>query len=280
MLHLIASLNVWILQRFPPTIAETQRSAMQEQLVRLIMRLLIKNPELHYYHGYHEICVTFLLVLGEEIAFHVVNRLSRTHLSVFMEKSMTGTSNLLELIPLLIDKESPSLGMFMRASGVGTNFSMSWAMTWYGQVLRNYDTVGRLFDLFIVSHKYMSIYLACAVLLYKEDEILRLDCDTTSVHQYLNRLLETEEESLPFERLISNALLLVKMYPPEKLAKELNLMQRVRKREMTHMIALRKLFSVQGMYDLARCKGYGFASVTILVVVAASFVQLYWNKSK
>ena len=66
---------------------------------------------------YHDIR-RFMHLLGEEIAFHVVNRLSRTHLRVFMEKTMKYTSNLLELIALIgaVDKESQSLGLFMRAS--------------------------------------------------------------------------------------------------------------------------------------------------------------------
>lgn len=252
---------------------------MQDQLVRLIMRVLIKNPELYYYQGYHDICVTFLLILGEEMAFHVVDRLSRTHLHVFMEKTMESTSNLLELVPLIIDKESPSLAMFLRASGVGTIYSLSWVITWYSHVLRSYDLVGRLFDLFIVSHKLMPLYLAVAVLLYKEDEILRLDCDMASVHQYLTRLLEAEEESLPFERLITNALTLSKMYPPDEISEQLATLAAARRSaDKSRMVALRRWFSCS-IRDLARSK-YGFASVTILVVVAASFVQFYWNKNK
>lgn len=293
------------LKRFPPSIVEVQRMAMQDALVRLIMRVLIKvsfrrcldgdddeliglfivcvsqNPQLHYYQGYHDICVTFLLILGEEMAFHVVNRLSRTHLAVYMEKTMENTSNLLELIPLVVEKESPSLGMFLRASDVGTIFSLSWVITWFSHVLRGYDTVGRLFDLFIVSHKYMPLYLTVALLLYKEEEIKRLDCDMASVHQYLTRMLESEEDSLPFERLIANALTLIKLYAPDELNKELTkLALAKRSLQASRMTTLRKLFTMRGLCDLARSKGYGLASMTILVVVAASFVQFYWNKSK
>ncbi|KAI1293851.1 TBC1 domain family member 20 [Halotydeus destructor] len=270
------------LKRFPPSIKEAQRMSMQDQLVRLIMRILIKNPQLHYYQGYHDVCVTFLLILGEEKAFHIVDKLSQTHLKVFMEQTMENTSNLLELIPLLIDKESPSLGMFLRQSGVGTIFSLSWVITWFSHVLKSYDSVGRLFDLFLVSHRYMPIYLTVAVLLYKEDEILRLDCDMASVHQYLTRLFENEEDNLPIERLILNAKTLMVEHCPQKMAVVLDALALERRQaEATRRrkAAIQKLFSVRGIFQLASTR-YGMASMSLFVVVAASLVQMYWTRSK
>lgn len=55
----------------------------QDQLVDLIMRVLVEHDELHYYQGYHDICVTFLLVLGEDLAFATLNVLSLQHLRYF-----------------------------------------------------------------------------------------------------------------------------------------------------------------------------------------------------
>ena len=39
------------LKRFPPGIGEKERPALQEQLTRLIIRVIIAHPHLHYYQG-------------------------------------------------------------------------------------------------------------------------------------------------------------------------------------------------------------------------------------
>ena len=64
------------LKRFPPGISDEDRPELQDQLTRLIIRVLDKHPELHYYQGYHDVAITFLLVVGEEMAFHILERLS------------------------------------------------------------------------------------------------------------------------------------------------------------------------------------------------------------
>ena len=64
------------LKRFPPGISDEDRPELQDQLTRLIIRVLDKHPELHYYQGYHDVAITFLLVCGEEMSFHILERLS------------------------------------------------------------------------------------------------------------------------------------------------------------------------------------------------------------
>ena len=59
---------------------DDQRKAVQEQLTRVILRLLSENSDLHYYQGLHDIVITFLLVVGEEIAFAIMNMLVKYHI--------------------------------------------------------------------------------------------------------------------------------------------------------------------------------------------------------
>ncbi|KAL0160696.1 hypothetical protein M9458_044421 [Cirrhinus mrigala] len=59
---------------------DEQREGLQEELIDIILRVLVKNPQLHYYQGYHDIVVTFLLVLGERLATALVEKLSTHHL--------------------------------------------------------------------------------------------------------------------------------------------------------------------------------------------------------
>jgi len=57
-----------------------ERAVLQEQLVDIILDVLLRNPPLHYYQGFHDIAVTFLLVVGERMAIPMVETLSNHHL--------------------------------------------------------------------------------------------------------------------------------------------------------------------------------------------------------
>ncbi len=59
---------------------DEQREGLQEELIDIILCVLKRNPQLHYYQGYHDIVVTFLLVLEERLATALVEKLSTHHL--------------------------------------------------------------------------------------------------------------------------------------------------------------------------------------------------------
>ncbi|XP_064459771.1 TBC1 domain family member 20-like [Ornithodoros turicata] len=260
------------LRRFPPSVAEAQRIALQDKLVFMIMRVLMKNPELHYYQGYHDICVTILLVLGEEVGFLLVEKLSRTNLSVFMEKTMAHTAELLEHVYQIFEHENPKLKSFLEAAGVGIMFCLSWVITWFGHVLSDYDTVVRLFDLFLASHSWMPIYLSAAIVMHKQEEILALDCDLAPVHSYLSRVVE---EELPFEDLIIRAGELMAKHPPAKIRQERALrMEELRKKNVLEREnKLRKCFRYVGALYRGRLGPY-FVAATAIALLAVVF-QVY-----
>lgn len=59
---------------------DDQREGLQEELIDIILHVLQRNPQLHYYQGYHDIVVTFLLVVGDRLATALVEKLSTHHL--------------------------------------------------------------------------------------------------------------------------------------------------------------------------------------------------------
>lgn len=63
-----------------PGMPDEQREGLQEELIDIILLILDRNPQLHYYQGYHDIVVTFLLVVGEKLATSLVEKLSTHHL--------------------------------------------------------------------------------------------------------------------------------------------------------------------------------------------------------
>ena len=94
-------------------------------------RVLLNQPSLHYYQGYHDVAITFLLVVGEELAFHIMERLSISHLQQFMAPTMEQTMSLLELMYPLVQRSRPALHAHMETAELGTIFALPWLITWF-----------------------------------------------------------------------------------------------------------------------------------------------------
>lgn len=199
------------LKRFPPGIPYEQRIALQDQLTVLILRVIMKYPHLKYYQGYHDVAVTFLLVVGDEIAFHIMEILSTNHLVECMQETMEPTQRRLMFLYPLIHYENPSLCEYLEKSTVGTLFALPWYLTWFGHSLNSYRDVVRLYDFFLASPFLLPIYVTAAIVLYREDDIFKEDCDMASMHCILSRL----PENLPFEYLLRQAAQLYARYPPD-----------------------------------------------------------------
>ncbi|MBN3279678.1 TBC20 protein, partial [Polyodon spathula] len=204
------------LRRFPPGMPDEQREGLQEELIDIILQVLLGNPQLHYYQGYHDIVVTFLLVVGEKLATALVEKLSTHHLRDFMDPTMDNTKHILNYLMPIIERVNPEVHDFMQRAEVGTIFALSWLITWFGHVLSDFRHVVRLYDFFLACHPLMPIYFAAVIVLYRESEVLECDCDMASVHHLLSQI----PQDLPYETLISRAGDLFVQFPPSELARE------------------------------------------------------------
>ncbi|XP_058229423.1 TBC1 domain family member 20 isoform X2 [Hemibagrus wyckioides] len=194
---------------------DEQRMGLQEELIDIILRVLQKNPQLHYYQGYHDIVVTFLLVLGERLATALVEKLSTHHLRDFMDPTMDNTKHILNYLMPIIERVNPEVYDFMQQAEVGTIFALSWLITWFGHVLSDFRHVVRLYDFFLACHPLMPIYFAAVIVLYREEEVLDCECDMAMMHHLLSQI----PQDLPYETLISRAGDLFVQFPPSELAK-------------------------------------------------------------
>ncbi|XP_007906860.1 TBC1 domain family member 20 [Callorhinchus milii] len=204
------------LRRFPPRMPDAEREVLQEQLIDSILVVLKRNPQLHYYQGYHDIVVTFLLVVGERMATALVEKLSTHHLRDFMDPTMDNTKHILNYLMPIIESVNPELHDFMQRAEVGTIFALSWLITWFGHVLSDFRHVVRLYDFFLACHPLMPIYFAAVIVLYREHQVLESECDMASVHHLLSQI----PQDLPYETLISRAGDLFVQFPPSELSKE------------------------------------------------------------
>lgn len=83
----------------------------------------MKYPHLRYYQGYHDVAITFLLVVGEAVAFRIMDRLSTDHLRECMEPTMEKTSYRLNYMYPLFQKVDPELHDFMERFVTYSSFS-------------------------------------------------------------------------------------------------------------------------------------------------------------
>ncbi|KAK9888720.1 hypothetical protein WA026_000946 [Henosepilachna vigintioctopunctata] len=271
------------LSRFPPGIPLNQRLALQDQLTVLILRVIMKYPNLSYYQGYHDVAITFLLVVGEVVAFRIMERLSTDHLKECMESTMEKISFRLNYIYPLLEKVEPKLYKFMEIAGVGTMFALPWYLTWFGHSLNRYKDVVRLYDYFLASPPLMPIYVAASVVVERRDEIFEQDCDLASVHCLLSQI----PDNLDFETILKRASLYYSKYPPKVLEKAA--MKRVqrekdqRKRDGARMrwrlgkdnMWIRISDSVPPwlLFNYQRKYGLLFATATVLIGLYAYYLR-------
>jgi len=203
--------------RIPSNLSAEQKDNMQEQLTDLILHILCKNPDLHYYQGYHDITITILQVCGLRLAMPVAEKLTTEYLKDFMQQTMDSTRIVLDMIFPLINELDPELLCFLKDSEVGSYFALSWLLTWYGHVIKDLKRTCRVYDFFIASHPAMPIYLAAEIILHRREEILSTECDMPSVHHLLTSLASKQ---LPDDELIENAVLVFIEKPPSNIAIE------------------------------------------------------------
>ncbi|XP_056438294.1 TBC1 domain family member 20 isoform X2 [Gadus chalcogrammus] len=210
------------MKRFPKGMPASQRAVLQEQLTDIMLEVLRRNPQLHYYQGYHDVAVSLLLLVGERTAIAMLHTLSNHHLRDFMDPTMDRTKHILNYLMPILEQVDRELHDFLIRSEVGTIFALSWLITWYGHVLSEFRHTLRLYDFFLASHPLMPIYLAATIVLHREKEVRRTECDMAMVHLLLSRI----PQDLPYELLIGQAQALFDRYPPPLLAKRAALQSR------------------------------------------------------
>ena len=276
------------IKRFPPSIPSENRMNLQEKLVSVIMRVLLANPELHYYQGYHDICVTVLLVVDgdEDLAFRIMDEVSRTRLRVYMEESMKATQKQLQIVYSIFQARDPKLRRFLGEADCGVMFCRSWCLTWFGHDLENYSSLVRLYDLFLANDEnnyLLPVYVSAAVVLSRSESLQEEECSLPSVHSYLMNLLNTmDDDGSELEKCVVVAKKLHAEYSVERL-EEIEAEKR-RRDEQYKLIRLSRYLLEMTLIRLPDCarairlpsdwKSRGFLGAALVLTVAVGY-QIY-----
>ncbi|KAF7233477.1 hypothetical protein EG68_09469 [Paragonimus skrjabini miyazakii] len=197
----------------PPNLDSAEKDEIRAVMMRLTVSLLLDNPQLHYYQGFHDICYIFLSVLGENDARSVLNKILPQRFSLFMEASMDSTVDYMQLIFALLGYLRPALTENLEQVGLGPHFALAWIVTWFAHVLQEMDDVRRLFDLFLATDPLMLIYLSVAIIIRSDEEVQSTTADFGMLHHTLLRLPKKH----PVEELVRNSVRLYSTVPPDLL---------------------------------------------------------------
>ena len=90
--------------------------------------------------------------------------IASTHLYSWVERGTVGMKSLaLEEHRNYAHLMTFFLFFFPTRSEVGQVFALSWLITWYGHVLKDFPTIVRLYDFFLATHPLMPVYFGAAV---------------------------------------------------------------------------------------------------------------------
>ncbi|VDL79732.1 unnamed protein product [Nippostrongylus brasiliensis] len=216
------------LARFPPNISDDHRTTLQDQLTPLIVRVLRSNSRFRYYQGFHDVCLTVILVCGVESAYEVCKNLAhhgpfRSYLTKSLESSVLKE---LELLYVILSRADPELERVLREVHLGTMFALSWPLTWFSHSLNKYQQIVRFFDVFLASPPLTPIYVCAAIVLKRKSAILTCDREMPIIHQ----LLSTMPNELHLDAILSDSLYLSSLMPPFALKTEFSRLYRERVR--------------------------------------------------
>jgi hypothetical protein len=174
-----------------------------------------QEEKLHYYQGYHDVACIFLSTLGGtssgripgipgtpplsvpvaasglDLPSAVLLQVSQSHFRDCMRPNFKElqTAMRLALMPLIAVND-PDVHAHLFDCDMQPFFCLSWILTWFAHDIRDTAAVKRLFDVFLVSHPLMPMYMSVAMVVHplNRREVLATELDFADVHQTLQGL--------------------------------------------------------------------------------------------
>lgn len=219
---------------------DKDQDELKKKLTELIVRLLIKKPDLHYYQGFHDVCLTYMILLGDEKkAEDKLDKMIDSHFKIYMQPTMLETQEHLAQIPIIIGLEQPEIQVFLEKSEVGTIFALSWVITWFSHVINDQADIERIFKFLEKHDTVMVLYLCSVIVLQKKEEIVKLEAEMSTVHHYLTQL--PRKEKFDFRKLFKEAEATYDKWPPNVVKKKLDDDRRVKMYQLHNFNLIRSL---------------------------------------
>lgn len=185
----------------------------RQQLSSLILEVLRRHSQLHYFQGFHDIVQVLLLVLGPEDSPLAVRRLSLLRIRDFMLPSMDAAVTHLHLLPAILCAADRTL--YLHLLPTNPFFALSATLTLYAHNIERYSDIARLFDFLLAHDASTPIYFFASTILQRREELMAIDNrEETEILQFT---LQKIPQPLDLESLIEHTVKLKRTHPPEKL---------------------------------------------------------------
>lgn len=165
---------------------DEEREKFRAQLARLLDGVVGAHAaHVSYYQGLHDVAAVLLLVVGEDAAYALLERLVVHHLRDCTRPTLAPVMRVLELLYPLLRRADAELAAHLEAAQVPPYFAVSWLLTWHAHELKRLEDAARLFDLFLASSPLMPLYTGVASLTAARERLLALPADVAELHQAL-----------------------------------------------------------------------------------------------
>lgn len=197
-----------------PSLVEDLRNQreLKRKLAQLIVKLLEEDPELHYYQGFHDVCLTYMTMLGHNEAFLKLRKLIKSHFHTFMQPTLSETTLYLDMLTILIGQHDKKLEEFLEKAEVGTIFALSWVITWFSHVIPNEHDVEKIFKFLEKKDPHMVLYLSAEIVLSKREDLMSMEPEMSIVHHFLCQI--PRKGKLNIDELIEKAELAFEKWSP------------------------------------------------------------------
>jgi len=231
--------SLWSYQhvlKWPDALLQRRR----QSLSNIIMAILSRNKQLHYFQGLHDVVSVFLLVFQEDsLTFAVSEHVCLHVFNVCLLKDFEVLKEAMHIIMIIIKIVDYQLYNRLVSVSMEPFFAISWIITWFSHSVKDIGSIARIFDVMLCSPPYYSYYLAATYVLVNRDRIMDLELDNATIHQYLTALPSLQ---LPFEDVLLYADNLLKSLPINSVLRRRDI-----NKELKELISSRKLKLFDGV---------------------------------
>lgn len=196
--------------------SEEFREKRRNALSSMILSILCRHSELHYFQGYHDVMSVFLLTIEDDhLACALGEAASLRFFRDCMNSDFDVVSKTMRLIMVILKVVDQRLYSYLTKAGVEPFFATSWIITWFAHDIKSVSGIARIYDALLCSHPLFSLYLCATLLIHCREEIFRCPCDFASLHNCIVHLFDGP--GFPFEELLPVTDELMTLFTPTRL---------------------------------------------------------------
>ncbi|OAF67821.1 39S ribosomal protein L28, mitochondrial [Intoshia linei] len=192
-----------------PNVDDEEKEDIKSKLKIVVMELLLQSPK-KYYQGFHEVCLTVMLTVGFELSILVMDELTNRHLLYYTTNNFGKSLCIIDYLLPLIKILNPKLESHLEAASVDGIIILSWLLTWFLHIIKDYDKAIRYYDICIASPVLFPVYLSSVIINDSSSSILSSTLDTGEISMKIQNLPLIADQS----RITCQASQLYHMYPP------------------------------------------------------------------